>query len=179
MPELKEPTVARKASAVLIAGLISAVVFGVALGVVWWKLAPRVSVIVKEGETWPANYQPNEYLGADVAFGALALLAGLGVTIALIYMRREHLLSTLASAILSGFVGSALMWFVGTRLGGVDIAGLSGTEEVTVDAPLQLTLPAMIVIWPLTAAVVITIVAAADWFSAARKRHHSDDEFLI
>jgi hypothetical protein len=179
MSELKEATVARKASAVLIAGLISAVVFGAALGVVWWKLAPRVSVIVKEGETWPANYQPNEYLGADVAFGALALLAGLGVTIALIYMRREHLLSTLASAILSGFVGSALMWFVGTRLGGVDIAGLSGTEEVTVEAPLQLTLPAMIVIWPLTAAVVISIVAAADWFSAARKRNRADDTFSL
>ena len=179
MSELKEATVARKASAVLIAGLISAVVIGAALGVVWWKLAPRVSVIVKEGETWPANYQPNEYLGADVAFGALALLAGLGVTIALIYMRREHLLSTLASAILSGFVGSVLMWFVGTRLGGVDIEGLSGTEEVTVDAPLQLTLPAMIVIWPLTAAVVISIVAAADWFSAARKRNHADDTFSI
>lgn len=179
MSELKEATVARKASAVLIAGLISAVVFGAALGVVWWKLAPRVSVIVKEGETWPANYQPNEYLGADVAFGALALLAGLGVTIALIYMRREHLLSTLASAILSGFVGSALMWFIGTRLGGVDIAGLSGTEEVVVEAPLQLTLPAMIVIWPLTAAVVISIVAAADWLSAARMRHHADDTFAI
>jgi hypothetical protein len=179
MSELKEATVARKASAVLIAGLISAVVFGAALGVVWWKLAPRVSVIVKEGETWPANYQPNEYLGADVAFGVLALLAGLGVTIALIYMRREHLLSTLASAILSGFVGSVLMWFVGTRLGGVDIAGLSGTEEVTIDAPLQLTLPAMIVIWPLTAAVVISIVAAADWFSAARKRNHADDTLSV
>jgi hypothetical protein len=179
MSELKEATVARKASAVLIAGLISAVVIGAALGVVWWNLAPRVSVIVKEGETWPANYQPNEYLGADVAFGALALIAGLGVTIALIYMRREHLLSTLASAVLTGFVGSALMWFVGTRLGGVDIAGLSGTEEVVVEAPLQLTLPAMIMIWPLTAAVVISIVAAADWLSAARKRHHGDDEFLI
>ena len=179
MSELKEATVARKASAVLIAGLISAVVFGAALGVVWWKLAPRVSVIVKEGETWPANYQPNEYLGADVAFGALALLAGLGVTIALIYMRREHLLSTLASAVLSGFVGSGLMWFVGTRLGGVDIAGLSGTEEVVVDAPLQLTLPAMIVIWPLTAAFAISIVAAADWLSAARQRHHTDEEFSI
>jgi hypothetical protein len=179
MSELKEATVARKASAVLIAGLISAVVFGAALGVVWWKLAPRVSVIVKEGETWPANYQPNEYLGADVAFGVLALLAGLGVTIALIYMRREHLLSTLASAILSGFVGSVLMWFVGTRLGGVDISGLSGTEEVTVDAPLQLTLPAMIVIWPLTAAVVISIVAAADWLSAARTRNRVDDTFSL
>ena len=178
MSELKDATVARKASAVLIAGLISAVVFGAALGVVWWKLAPRVSVIVKEGETWPANYQPNEYLGADVAFGALALLAGLGLTIALVYMRREHLLSTLASAVLSGFVGSALMWFVGTRLGGVDIAGLSGTDEVVVEAPLQLTLPAMIMIWPLTAAVVISIVSAADWLSAARQRNHSDDTFL-
>ena len=174
-----ERTVARRASAVLIAGVISAVVIGAALGVVWWKLAPRVSVMVKEGEAWPANYQPNEYLGADVAFGALALLAGLGVTIALIYMRREHLISTLASAVLSGFIGSAIMWFIGTRLGSVDIAGLSATEEIVVDAPLKLTLPAMIIVWPLTAAVVISIVAAADWFSAARKRHHTDEEFSI
>jgi len=179
MPELTEASLTRRASAVLIAGMISAVVLGAALGVVWWKLAPRVSVIVKAGETWPANYQPDEYLGADVAFGVLAILAGLGLTIALIYMRREHLVSTLASAILSGFVGSLLMWFVGTRLGSVDIAGLSGTEEVTIDAPLRLTLPAMIIVWPLTAAVVISIVAAADWFSAARKRHHTDEEFSI
>ena len=90
MSELTEKSVARRASAVLVAGLISAVVLGAALGVVWWKLAPRVSVTVKAGETWPANYQPNEYLGADVAFGALAILGGLGLTIALIYMRREH-----------------------------------------------------------------------------------------
>jgi hypothetical protein len=179
MSGVTEPTIARRASAVLIAGLVSAVVVGAALGVVWWKLAPRVSVIVKAGETWPANYQPDEYLGADVAFGALAILAGLGVTIALIYMRREHLISTLASAVLSGFVGAFLMWFIGTRLGSVDIAGLAGTEEVTIDAPLKLTLPAMIVVWPLTAAVVISIVAGADWFSAARKRNHSDEEFSI
>jgi hypothetical protein len=181
MSDLISPktTVVRRASAVLIAGLISSAVIGAALGVVWWKLAPRVSVIVKSGETWPVNYQPNEYLGADVAFGALALLAGLGVTIALINMRREHLISTLASSVLSGFVGAALMWFIGTRLGGVDIAGLSGTEEVVVDAPLRLTLPAMIMVWPITASVVVSIVAAADWFSAARKRDHADDTFSI
>ena len=179
MPELTQKSIARRASAVLTAGLISAVVLGLGLGVVWWKLAPRVSVIVKAGETWPANYQPNEYLGADVAFGALALLAGLGLTIALIYMRREHLLSTLASALLSGIIGSLLMWAVGTHLGKVDIAGLSGTEDVVVDAPLQLTLPAMILIWPLTAAVVISIVSAADWFAAARRRNLDDESFSI
>lgn len=179
MPELTQKSIARRASAVLTAGLISAVVLGLGLGVVWWKLAPRVSVIVKAGETWPANYQPNEYLGADVAFGALALLAGLGLTIALIYMRREHLLSTLASALLSGIVGSLLMWVVGTHLGQVDIEGLSGTEEVVVNAPLQLTLPAMILIWPLTAAVVVSIVAAADWFAAARRRNLDDESFSI
>ena len=35
-------TTARKASAVLVAGLITGLVAGLALGVVWWKLAPRV-----------------------------------------------------------------------------------------------------------------------------------------
>ena len=78
------------------------------------------------------------------------------MTIGLVNIRREHLLSSLWSAILSGAIGSALMWLVGSRLGSVDIAGLSATidDKVVVDAPLSLTMP---VLSPAAAAAVNTL----------------------
>jgi len=161
-------SVARRASAVLITGVIAALVLGAALGVLWWKLAPRVSVLVKPSGIWPADYQPSEYLTSDLTFAILAGLAGIGLTIGLVRMRRDHLVSTLASAILAGFVGSAAMWFVGTRLGGVDIAGLTATEGRSIDAPLVLHMPALFLIWPIAASIVVTIMAAGDWWASMR-----------
>lgn len=164
-------TFVRRTTSVLTAGIVIGVVAGAALGVVWWRLAPRVSVVVRPDAVFPSNYQPDGYIGADVAYAALACIAGVAVTIGLVNMRREHLLSALWSAILSGAIGSALMWLVGSRLGSVDIAGLSATieDKVVVDAPLALTMPAILLIWPATAALVVTVVAFADWWAELRR----------
>ncbi len=164
-------TFMRRTTSVLAAGIVIGVVAGAALGVVWWRLAPRVSVVVRPDAVFPANYQPDGYIGADVAYAALACIAGVAVTIGLVNIRREHLLSSLWSAILSGAIGSALMWLVGSRLGSVDIAGLSATidDKVVVDAPLSLTMPAILLVWPATAALVVTVVAFADWWAELRR----------
>ena len=63
------------------------------------------------------------------------------------------------------------MWLVGSRLGSVDIAGLSATieDKVVVEAPLVLTMPAILLVWPATAALVVTVVAFADWWAALRR----------
>jgi len=114
----------RRALAVLVAGFIVGLVSGAALGVVWAALAPRVPVIIRQDVSIPQGFQPEEYLASDIAFGVLGLIAGVLVTIGLAYMRREHLLSVLLGSLLAGTVGTAAMWFVGTRLGSVDIAGL-------------------------------------------------------
>jgi hypothetical protein len=158
---------ARRASAVIVAGLIVGLVSGLALGVVWWRLAPRVPVVVRPGVSFPQGYQPEGYLAADAAFGILALIAGIAITIGLANMRREHLASVLVAGVLSGVVGTAAMWFVGTRLGHVDIQGLSATttDDVVVDAPLRVAMPGMFVMWPLGAAAVVTILALGDWIN--------------
>lgn len=160
----------RKASAVVIAGLIVGAVSGAALGVVWWQLAPRVPLIVQPGVSFPETYQPEGYLAAAVAFGGLAAVAGVAVTIGLANMRRDHLMSVLVAALLASAVGTAAMWLVGTSLGSVDIEGLSATttEDVVVDAPLKVSLSGMFLMWSLTSAIVVTILALGDWIHEVR-----------
>jgi len=165
-------TTSRKASAVLLAGVVVGLVSGAALGVVWWALAPRVPVVVRPGVTFPEGYQPEGFLAADVAFGVLALVAGVAITIGLASMRRDHLLSVLVGALLASVAGTAAMWFVGTRLGSVDIEGLiaTTTEDLVVDGPLEVSMPVMFLIWALSSAVVVTILALSDWIAETRAR---------
>ena len=160
----------RRASAVIVAGLVVGLLGGAALGVMWWALAPRVPVIIRSGSAFPQGYQPEGYLAADVAFGVLAIVAGILVTVGLAYMRRELLFSVLVAALLASGVGTAAMWFVGTRLGSVDIEGLvaTTTEDLVVDAPLQVSLPVMFMMWPLAAAAVVTVLALSDWLQENR-----------
>lgn len=149
------------------------IVSGVALGVIWASLAPRVPLIVRPDSAVPQGYQPDGYIAADLAFAGLAVIAGLAIAIGLVRMRREHVLSVLVAALLAGLLGSGLMWFVGTHLGDVDLEGLSATidTDVVVDAPLRLSMPALLLVWPLASAVFLTVIAAIDlWreFRAAR-----------
>ncbi len=158
----------RKASAVIVAGLIFGIVIGLALGVIWWRLAPRVQVVVDSGQF--VEFQPTGFLASDVAFAFLAILAGILVTIGLATMRREHLLSVLIAGVLSGVVGSLAMWWVGHSLGGVEIEGLAGTQDQLMDGPLVLHMPAVVMLWPIAAAGVVTVLALGDWLSGLRRK---------
>ncbi|MCF8525916.1 MAG: hypothetical protein K9G24_00230 [Candidatus Nanopelagicales bacterium] len=166
----------RRALAVLVAGFIVGLVSGAALGVVWAALAPRVPVIIRQDVSIPQGFQPEEYLASDIAFGVLGLIAGVLVTIGLAYMRREHLLSVLLGSLLAGTVGTAAMWFVGTRLGSVDIAGLQATltDEVVVDGPLEVHLSGMFLMWVVASAAVVTLLALSDWIGDLRSRARSE-----
>lgn len=159
-------TLFRRVTSVLAAGLIMGVVVGVAFGVIWWRLAPRVPLVVRPDRAVPQGVQPDGYLGADLAFAILAVIAGIAIAVGLARMRREHLLSVLWAALLAGAIGTALMWFVGERLGSVDIEGLAATTstDIVVDAPLQVSMPALLLMWPITSALVVTVLAALDWW---------------
>ncbi len=163
-------TTQRRASAVIVAGVIVGLVSGAALGVLWAALAPRVPVVVGESGVVPDDFQPEQYFASDVAFGLLGVVAGVAIAIGLAYMRREHLFSVLVAALLAGGLGTAAMWFVGTRLGSVDIEGLQATtsQEIVVDAPLEVSLGAMFLMWPLASAIVITFLALGDWLTSLR-----------
>lgn len=164
-------SVQRRASAVIVAGLIVGIVSGAALGVVWSALAPRVPTVISPDGAVLDSFQPEQYFSSDIAFGVLGLVAGVAVTIGLAYMRREHLASVLVAALLAGVVGTAAMWFVGTRLGSVDIEGLQATTtgELVVDGPLHVSLGAMYLMWPLASALVVTVLALGDWLQERRQ----------
>jgi len=162
----------RPERAVLLAGAIVGLLGGAALGVLWWRLAPRMPIVIKPDGSRPQGFQPEEYLAADISFAALALVAGIIVTIALAAMRRSHLLGVLAAGLLSSAVGSAAMWQVGTRLGSVDIEGLIATTEAefVVDAPLSVTMPGVLLVWAIASATVVAILAFGDWLATLRAR---------
>lgn len=147
----------------MIVGLLA----GAALGVLWWRLAPRVPLVVRPGDAFPQGYQPDGYIAADVTFAILAIIAGVAAAIGLITIRRHHLAWALGAGLLAGGIGSAAMWFVGRQLGSVDIEGLIATtsKDVVVDAPLQVSMPAVLLLWPIATALVVTIAALADWWS--------------
>ena len=157
-------TLARRITSVFTAGLAVGVLAGLALGVIWARMAPRVPLVVGPDTARPDGFQPAGYLAADVTFGALAIVAGIAVAVGLARMRREHLLSVLGASLLAGAVGTALMWFVGEHLGAVDIEGLSATltQETVVDAPLRLSMPAVALLWPIASTLVVVVLAGFD-----------------
>jgi hypothetical protein len=159
----------RKAITVFVTGVIAGVLSGAALGVMWWALAPRVSVVVTPDRVFPENSQPQEYFAANIAFGALGAIAGVLMAIGLVSMRREHLLASLIAALASSVVGTFTMWWVGSHLGFVDLENINIPDSTVVDAPLEVTLPAMLLMWSLGSSLVILIMAIGDYL-AQRKR---------
>ena len=158
----------RPERSVVFAGVLVGALSGAALGVLWWQLAPRASVVVRPDGVRPQGFQPEEYLAADVSFAALALVAGIIVTIGLAAMRRQHLVGVLFAGLLAGIVGTLSMWQVGTRLGSVDIEGLIATtqDEVVTQAPLEVTMPGVYLVWAIAAAAVVVTLALGDWLAA-------------
>lgn len=165
----------RKALTVFITGVLAGALSGAALGVVWWALAPRVSVVVTPDQVLSEGFQPKEYFAANIAFGALGLIAGVLLAIALVSMRREHLLASLAAALASSVVGTFLMFWVGSHLGFVDLTNADIPDSGVLEASLEVTLPAMLLMWPLGSSLVILIMSLGDYL-AQRKRlkSHSD-----
>ena len=166
----------RPERSVIAAGLIVGVLAGAALGVLWWRLAPRAVVVVRPDGSSPQGFQPEEYLAADVSFAALAVVAGVIVTIGLATMRRKHLLGVLVAGLVSSAVGTVAMWQVGTRLGSVDIEGLIATteEEFVVDAPLAVTMPGVFLVWAIASAAVVVALAVGDWLAGFARSPQSD-----
>lgn len=160
----------RPERAVLLAGVIMGIVGGAALGVLWWRLAPRVPIVVQPDGTRPQGFQPEEYLAADISFAAIAVVAGVIITIGLAAMRRHHLLGVLAAGLLASAVGTVVMWQVGIRLGSVDIEGLIATteDEFVVDAPLTVTMPGVFLVWAIASAIVVVVLALGDWLATFR-----------
>ena len=91
------------------------------------------------------------------------------MAIGLVSMRREHLVASLVASLASAVVGTFAMWWVGSHLGFVDLANVDIPDSTVVDAPLEVTLPAMLLMWPLGSSLVILIMAIGDCLAQRRR----------
>lgn len=170
-PATTDPISKRALSRTDVLGLCAVVAgLGAALGVAWWVLAPRVVLKVVGTLTYPTEFQPRGYI-ADDGIAALACIIGgvvtMGVAALLAHRRCRRALAypTLVWSFLAGVVGAIMLWWVGTRLGATDLEAAIAVagDGGQVEAPLQLRMPGVLVLWPLASAVVFTIASWVSW----------------
>ncbi|MFF8846813.1 ABC transporter permease [Streptomyces sp. NPDC015127] len=134
--------------------LVAVTVLGIALGLLWLWLAPRVPLVSNETGVFLKDTEGEEAIGADGTFVLLA--AGLGALSAaavFLFRRRGGIVLVLALA-LGGLLASLLGWGVGVWFGPtrdvVEHARQVG-EGVTFDAYLELGAKNALLAWPLAA----------------------------
>lgn len=142
------------------AAVVAAVstVAGVALGLLWLWLAPRVPLISDGKAVFLRNSEGESAVGADGTFVLLALGFG-AVAAALVFLIHRHGGVGLVLALAAGGVfGSLLGWGVGTFLGPTHDVVAHAREVgagVQFDAPLKLEMWAgAMLAWPLAAMIV-------------------------
>lgn len=139
------------------AGLLAAVVLvllGAPVGLLWAALAPRVELVVRgPGDAVFAERASSAFVDADVAFGALTLLAGLLCGAGAAWLGRRHgpgvVVGLLAGGLLAAFVAAR----TGERVGLEEFrtAVLQAREPGRAEAAVRLFTRELLVAWPVGA----------------------------
>ncbi|GAA2961283.1 ABC transporter permease [Streptomyces enissocaesilis] len=137
--------------------VLALTVLGVALGLLWLWLAPRVPLVSTDKAVFLKDTEGEEAVGADGTFVLLALTFGaVGAALAFWFNRRGGIPLVVGLA-LGGLLGSLLAWGVGVWFGPTDDVVARAREVgqgVTFDAPLKLGAKGALLAWPMAAMLV-------------------------
>lgn len=137
--------------------LVAVTLAGVALGVLWLWLAPRVPLVATEGGVFLEDTEGEEAIGADGTFVLLAVALGAVTAAAVFLFRRRGGIALVIALALGGLLGSLLGWGVGVWFGpSTDVAALAREvgEGVTFEAYLELRAKGALLAWPVAAMLV-------------------------
>ncbi|MEV6397647.1 hypothetical protein AB0M39_23230 [Streptomyces sp. NPDC051907] len=157
-PELKKEL---RDSAVVVAVVT---VLGVALGLLWLWLAPRVPLVSNGEAVFLKDTEGEEAVGADGTFALLALGFGAVTAAAVFWWRRRGGVPLVVALAVGGVLGSLLAWGTGVWLGpSQDVEALAREAGVGVafDAYLKLEAWGVLLAWPVAAMVVHLALTAA------------------
>ena len=176
-PDVSVATPAREGRprlALLIA-VLSVAAFGALLGILWARIAPADPLFVAGGKAYPQAFQPRDYISDDGLAAVMCLLAGvITAVIVIVILRRrggaDAMLAALVVSLLLGAVGAVTFWWVGTRMGYVDLAALlsNAQDGDKFSAPVRIRMPGVLVLWPAASSFVILLVAIVDWWKIGR-----------
>ncbi|MEU1366121.1 ABC transporter permease [Streptomyces sp. NPDC005803] len=138
--------------AVLVA--VAVTVAGVALGLLWLWLAPRVPLVSDNTSVFLSDSEGEEAIGADGTFALLALAFGAVSAGLAFWFHRKGGIALVVALAVGGVLGSLLAWQLGTRLGPTDDVVAHAREVgkgVIFDAPLELHAKGALLAWALAA----------------------------
>ncbi|WP_405596580.1 hypothetical protein [Streptomyces sp. NBC_01410] len=177
-PEMQDVADLKRDTRDAILVVVALTVLGVALGLLWLWLAPRVPLISSDKAVFLKDTEGEEAVGADGTFALLALGFGAVSAAAVFFFRRRGGIALVVALALGGLFGSLLAWGTGEWFGPTDdvVAHARAVGEgVTFDAPLELKARGALLAWPVAAMVVHLALTALfgprdpepDWPSAA------------
>ncbi|MFD9629708.1 ABC transporter permease [Streptomyces violascens] len=138
--------------AVLVA--LAVTLAGVALGLLWVWLAPKVPLIADDKAVFLKDTEGEEAIGGDGTFILLALGLGALSAAAVFLFRRKGGIALVAGLAVGALLGSVLAWRLGIWLGpnqDVVAAAKAAGKGVTFDAPLKLDAKGALLAWPIAA----------------------------
>ncbi|GHB27426.1 hypothetical protein GCM10010331_12120 [Streptomyces xanthochromogenes] len=133
---------------------VAVTVAGVALGLLWLWLAPRVPLIADDKAVFLKDTEGEEAIGGDGTFILLALGLGALCAAAVFLFRRKGGIALVAGLAIGSLLGSVLAWRLGIWLGpnqDVVAAAKAAGQGVTFDAPLKLDAKGALLAWPIAA----------------------------
>lgn len=136
---------------------VAVAVLGIALGLLWLWLAPRIPLISDGKAVFLKDTEGEGAIGADGTFALLGLAFGaLSAAGVFLWRRRGGVLLVLALAV-GGLLGSLLAWRFGIWFGPTGDVAAHAREVgagVTFDAPLKMRAYGVLLAWPLGAMIV-------------------------
>ncbi|MEU0102618.1 ABC transporter permease [Streptomyces sp. NPDC006267] len=145
--------------------LVLVALAGIALGLLWLWLAPRVPLVSDDTAVFLGNSEGEEAIGADGTFVLLALGFGALSAAAVFWRLRRGGVFVVGGLALGALLGSLLAWRAGIWLGpSSDVVGRAreAGQGVTFDAPLELhAVWAALLAWPFAAMGVHLLLTAA------------------
>ncbi|MER7112107.1 DUF2567 domain-containing protein [Streptomyces sp. NPDC000229] len=137
--------------------LLAVTVAGIALGLLWLWLAPRIPLVSDGKAVFLKQTEGEGAVGADGTFALLALGFGALSAAVVFWFHRHGGIAIVVGLALGGLLASLLGWGVGTLLGPAhDVAEHARAvgAGVTFDAPLELKAHGAVLTWPVAAMLV-------------------------
>ena len=149
-----------------------AVLVGIVVGVVWWRVAPRVMVEVTADSIALVDPAGKAFIATDGWFAVLAAVAGLvcGV-VGVLRWRRDGIGLAVGEAV-GGLVGALVAMLLGQWLGRASID--EAAVGAVVEASLRVRATGVLLAWPLVALLIVVAVAVS--FGLDDAEDDEDDE---
>lgn len=137
---------------------------GVALGLLWLWLAPRVPLVSDGKAVYLKDSEGEQAIGMDGTFVLLGLAVGLVSGLVVFLLRRRGGVGVVVGLAVGGVLGSLVAWRLGIWLGPTqDVVAHAKDvgKDVTFDAPLELAAKGALLAWSLAACAVHLALTAA------------------